>query len=100
MIVGATHVERVCAFAAKDDSKLIVHPNGVKPPEISGERVQPISGRHFEVVEPCYGVDLIELSTHGRPKVARNAASRLTIDAVPDVPRGVIRQRPDHSIAL
>ena len=67
---------------------------------VTTERVQPVAGRSFQILEARYGVDLIEFAAHVLPELARDPPSRLAVDAVPDVPRGVIRQRPDHSLAL
>lgn len=100
MIVGAPHVERVSAFEAEHDSIPIVHTHGVQPSPVTAERVQPVAGRNFQILEAGYGVDLIEFAAHVRPELTRNPPSRLAGDAVPDVPRGGIRQRPDHSLAL
>ena len=91
--MGASHVERVRAFEAEHDPTLIVHAHGVQPSQITGERVQLVTGWHFQILEPRDGVDLIESATHTRPELARNPPSRLAVDAVPDVPRDVIRQR-------
>ena len=100
MIVGAPKLERVCAFEAERDPILIIHANGVQPSQVTDERVQPVAGRHFEILEPRHGVDLIEFETHAWPELARNPPSRLTVDAVPDVPGRFIGKRPDHRIAL
>ena len=100
MVVGALHVECVSAFEAKHDPILVVDPHRVEPSQISAEGVQSVTGRHLQIVKPSHRVDLIEFATHVCPEIARNPSSRLAVDAVPDVPRGVIRQRPDHSLAL
>ena len=50
---------------------------------------------HFQRVKPRPSVDLIEFATHVWPEFARNPPRRLTIDAVPDVPRRFIGKRPD-----
>lgn len=100
MIVGAPHVERVSAFEAEHNSILIVHTHSVPPSHGTAERVQPVAGWNFQILEARYGVDLIEFATHVRPELTRNPPSRLAVDAVPDVPRSVICQRPDHSLAL
>jgi hypothetical protein len=100
MIVGAPHVERVSAFETEHDSVLIVHTHGVQPSQVTAERLQMVAGRNSQILEACDGVDLIELATHVRPALTRNPPSRLTVDAVPDVARRVIRQRPDHGLAL
>ena len=100
VIIGAPHVERVCAFEPEHDPVLIVHAHGVETSKVAAERVQPIPGRHLQILEPRHGVDLIQFPTHDRPELPRDAPSRLAVDAVPDVPRGVIRQRPDHRVAL
>jgi hypothetical protein len=100
VIVGAPHVERVSAFETEHDSILVVHTYGVQPSHVTTERVQPVAGRNLQILEARYGVDLIEFATHVRPELTRNPPSRLAVDAVPDVPRGVIRQRPNHSLAL
>jgi hypothetical protein len=100
VIIGASHVECVRAFEAEHDPILIVHAHGVRPSQVSGERVQLVSGWHFQIFEPRDGIDLIEPATHIRPELARNPPSRLAVDAVPDVPRDVIRQRPDDRVAL
>lgn len=100
MITGASHFERIGAFESEHDAVLIVHPHRVPTPEVTRERVQPISGRYLQVVEPSYRVDLVQFPSHGGPEHARDAPSRLAIDAVPDIARCVIGQRPNHQLAL
>ena len=100
MVVGALHVERISTFEAKHDPILIVDSHRVEPSQISTEHVQSVAGRSFQVVKPRHGVDLIEFETHAWPELARNPPSRLTVDAVPDVPGRFIGKRPDHRIAL
>jgi hypothetical protein len=100
VIVGTPNIERVRAFEAEHNPILIVHPYGVPPSQVAAERVQSGAGRHFQIFKPRYRVDLIEFATHVRPELTRNPTSRLAVDAIPDVPRGVIRQPPDHSLAL
>ena len=96
MVVGALHVERVPACEAEHNPILIIHSYRVRSSEVTSERVQPVPGRHLQIVELGHGVDLIEFPTHDRPELTRNPPSRFAVDAVPDIPRGVIRQRPDH----
>ena len=96
MAVGAQHVERIAACEAKYDPILIVHSHRVRPSQISAERVQTVSGRYFQVVNARYGVKLIEFATYDRPQLTRHAPSRFAVDAVPDVPRRLVRERPDH----
>jgi hypothetical protein len=98
VIVGAPYVERVGAFEPEHDSVLIVHPHRVPTSEVTREPVQSIPGRHLQVVEPCHCVDLIQFPTHDRPQRARDAPSRLAINAIPDVARRLIGQRPDHRV--
>jgi hypothetical protein len=100
VIVGALDVERVSAFEAEHDSILVVHTYGVQPSHVTTERVQPVAGRNSQILEARDGVDLIEFATNVRPDLTRNPPSRLAVDAVPDVAGGVIRQRPNHSLAL
>jgi hypothetical protein len=100
VIVGTPHVEGVSAFEAEHDSILVVHTYGVQPSHVTTERVQPVAGRDFQILEARDGVDLIEFTTHVLPELTRDPPSRLALDAVPDVPCGVIRQRPNHSLAL
>jgi hypothetical protein len=100
VIVGAPHVERVSAFKAEHDSILVVHADGVEPSHVTTERVQPVAGRNFQIVEARYGVNLIEFATHVLPELTRDPPSRLGVDAVPDVPCGVICQRSNHRLAL
>ena len=100
MIVGALHVERVTAFKTEHDSILSVHAHGVQPSHVTAERVQPVSGRYLQVIEPRYGVDLIKFAADDRPELLRDAPCRLAVDAVPDVPRCVICQRSNHALAL
>ena len=100
MIIGAPHLERVGAFEPEHDSVLIVHPHRVPAPEVTRERVQPIPGRHLQVVEPSHRVDLVQFPSHDGPEHARDAPSGLAVDAVPDIARRVIGQRPDHQLAL
>src|SRR5215510_12858841 len=100
VVVGALHVERVSAFKAKHDPILVVDSHRVEPSQISAEGLQSVTGRHLQIVKPRHRVDLIEFATHGCPELARNPPSRLTVDAVPDVPGRFIGERPDHWIAL
>ena len=100
MVVGALHVESVGAFKAKYDPILIVDSHRVEPSQVSAERVQLVPGWHSQVLKPHHRIELIEFATHVRPELARNSSSRLAVDAVPDVPRCLIRQRPDHNLAL
>ena len=96
MVVGALHVERVPACEAEHNPILIVHSHGVQSSEVASERVQPVPGWYLQIVKHHHGVDLIEFPTHDRPELTRNPPSRFAVDAVPDVPRAVIRQRSDH----
>jgi hypothetical protein len=100
VIVGTAHVERVWAFEAEHNPILIVHANSVKPSQITAEGVQPVPGRHSQILEARDGVELIKSATHDWPEFARNPPSRPTVGAVPDVPRRVICESPDHLIAL
>jgi hypothetical protein len=100
VVVDALQVERISAFEAKHDPILIVDSHRVEPSPISAEGVQPVTGRHLQIVKPGHRVDLIEFATHVCPQLARNPSSRLTVDAVPDVPGRFIGERPDHRIAL
>ena len=100
MVVRAQHVERISAFEAKHDPKLVVDSHRVEPSQISTERVQSVPGRHFQFVKPRHRVDLIEFPTHVWPELARNPPRRLTVDAVPDVAGRFIGERPDHTMAL
>jgi Protein of unknown function (DUF1579) len=95
VIVGAPHLERVPAFEPGHDPVLIVHAHRVETSTVTCERVQPIPGRHVQVIEPRHGVDLIQFATHDGPEFARDAPSRLAVDAVPDVARRIIGQRPE-----
>lgn len=100
MIIGALHVERVTAFEPEHDPILVVHAHGMETSKIAAERVQPISGRYPQVIEPRYGVNLIQFAADDRPELLRDAPCRLAVDAVPDVPGRFIGERPDHRIAL
>jgi hypothetical protein len=100
VVVGASNVKRVCAFEPKDDSELVVHAHRVEAAKTTRERVQPIPGRHIQVIEPRHRVDLIQFPTHDRPQLAWDTPSRFAVDAVPDITRRIIRQRPDHTVAL
>jgi len=100
VIVGAPDLERVRAFETEHDSTLVVHANSVQPSKIPAERVQPVPGRHSQMVELRDCVELIQFAAHDRPEIPRNASCRLTVTAIPDVRRGVVSQRPDHTIAL
>ena len=100
MVVGAPHLERVRTFEPAHDSVLIVHADRVETAEGTAEPVQPIPWWHLQILEPRHGIDLIQFPPNDRPQRARNPPSRLTIDAVPDVARGFVGQRPDHRVAL
>ena len=100
MIVGAPHVQRVRTVEPEHDPILVVHAQGMEPSKVTAQRVQPIPGRHFQVIKPRYDIYLIQFTARDRPELPRDASRRLAVNAVPDVPRGVIRQRPNHSIAL
>jgi len=63
VVIGAPYIERVAAFETEHDSVLIVHAPGVPPSHVTGERVQPVSGRHSEIIHARYRVDLIEFTT-------------------------------------
>lgn len=63
MTISAPYVERVTAFETEHDSILIVHAHGVQPSHVTAERVQPVSGRHFWIIQRRDGVDLIEFAT-------------------------------------
>jgi hypothetical protein len=41
---------------------LIVHAHGVQPTHVTAELVHPVSGRHFQIIQARYGVDLIEFA--------------------------------------
>jgi hypothetical protein len=100
VIIRAAHVEGIRAFEPKHDPILIVDAHCMETSEVTGERVPSISGRDLQVVEPGYHVDLIQLPPDDGPQLARDAPSRLAIDTVPDITRGVVSQRPDHGIAF
>ena len=100
MVVGALDVEGISAFEAKHDPILIVDSHRLEPSPVGTERVQFVAGRHFQVVKSRHRVDLIEFATHVWPELARNPPSRVTVDAVPDVPGRFIGERPNHTIAL
>ena len=100
MIVSAPHLERVRAFEPEHDPVLIVDAHGVIATKVTGKRVQPIPGRDFQVIDPRHGVDLIQFATDNGPELAGGASSCLRVDAVPNVARRVIGQRPDHRVAL
>ena len=63
MTISAPYVERVTAFETEHDSILIVHAHGVQPSHATAERVQPVAGRNFQILEARDGVDLIEFAT-------------------------------------
>jgi len=98
MIVGASHVERVCAFEPERDPVLVVDAHGVETSKAAAERVQPIPWWHLQIIEPRHRIDLIQFPTDDGPQLARNPPSRLAVEAVPDVARRVIPERPDHKI--
>ena len=100
MIVGALDIERVCACEPEHDPILVVHANGVQSSLVTAERVQPVARRHPQILELRDGVDLIEFAPHDRPELTRNPAGRFAVDAVPDVPRRVSCERPDHWMTL
>ena len=100
MIVGAAHVQRVCTVEPEDDPILVVHAKGMGSSKITAQRVQPIPGRHFQVIKPRYSIYLIQFTTHDLPELPGDTSRSLAVDAVPDVPSAVIRQRPNHRIAL
>jgi hypothetical protein len=100
VVIGAPHVERIAAFEAKHDAILVVDSDRVEPSQISPEGVQSAPGRHFQIVKPRHGVDLIESATDVWPEIAGNPPGGLAVHAVPDVPRRFICERPDHRIAL
>jgi hypothetical protein len=50
VIVGAPHVERVCASEPKNDPVLVVDAHGVETSKVATERVRPIPGRKMSEV--------------------------------------------------
>ncbi len=54
---------------------LVVDPNGVMPGQVTGERMQSIARRHFQILESHHGVDLVELAAHGRRTRSRYPGS-------------------------
>jgi hypothetical protein len=100
VIVGAPHLERVWTFEAEHNPILIVHAHGVKPSPIAAEPVQSVPRRHPEILEPCYGVELIEFAPHIRPELTSNPTGRFAVGAVPDVLRRLICEAPDHRMTL
>jgi len=85
VIIGAAHPERVRSFEPEHNPILIVHAHGVEPSFVAAEPVQSVPGRYPAILNPCYGVDLIELALHIRPELARNPTGRFAVGAVPDV---------------
>ena len=100
VVVSAAHVECVRAVESEDDSILIVHANRVPASSIARERVQTIPRWHFEVFEPGHGVDLVQPPPNDWPQLTWDASGGLRVDAVPDVPRRVVGQCANHTIAL
>jgi hypothetical protein len=100
VVIGALHVDRVWAFEAEHDPILIVHAQRVEPSQITAERVQPVPGWHSQILEARDSVELIKLATHDWPELARKPTGRFAFGAVPDVPRRLICERPDHRITL
>jgi hypothetical protein len=64
VIVSAPHVERVCAFEPEHDPMLVVHAHCVETSKVAAERVQPIPRRHFQIIKPRYGVNLIQFAAN------------------------------------
>ena len=94
MIIGAPYLERVGILRTGTRFGIGRSLAARANPEITRQPVQPISRRHLQIVEPGYRVDLVQFPSHDGPEHARDAPSCLAIHAVPDVPGGVVRQRP------
>lgn len=100
VVIGAAHVERVGAFEPEHDSILVVDAHGVLACQVAGERVQSVSGRHPQVIDPRHRVDLIQRAADERPQILGDTTGGFRVDAVPDVPCRVVGQRPNHRVAL
>ena len=81
VVVRALHVERVSACETEHNPILIVHPHRVPSSEVISEGVQPVSGRHLQIVKLGHGINLIEFAAHDRPQLTRiwRAALLLTM---------------------
>ena len=90
VIVGAPNIERVSALEPEYDPVLIVDAHRMAASEIAGQRMQTVPRGHPQVVETRHRINLVQLAPHNRPKLPRNASSRLAIHAIPDVTRCAI----------
>src|SRR5207248_1858333 len=92
MIVDDFDVPRAVVSPSKADSPLIVDPDAVLPTPITAEFLQPVTGRHTQVIQILRAVEHLQLSLRlclERAELSRRAAPEQLLG----VPRG---QRPNH----
>jgi hypothetical protein len=75
----------IAVFPRKTDSVLIVNPDGVLPAPVTVETFQVVPGRHSQILEITYSVQLVQLPTGNRPHGAgAGSACRWAVQAVED----------------
>jgi hypothetical protein len=76
MIVLDADFIRMAALPSKRDAVLVVHADAVPPGLVSLQGLQPIPGRHQQIIEPSGGVQQLQLPVGDAPQVARDAPGR------------------------
>jgi hypothetical protein len=97
VVVLAPDVEGIVSLPSKGDPVLIVHPDGVAPNLIPLEGMQVIAGGNLQVVDRRHQIELLQLALGRLPRGVRDASRCLAIDAPEQLPRGLVREGPDHT---
>src|SRR5690606_6998083 len=71
VIVGADDVKGVGAGETEHNPILVIDAERVPASQIARQRVQAVTGRDSQVVEPRHRVDLVEFSPDDRPQLDR-----------------------------
>lgn len=100
MVILATDFMCIPILKTKSDPQPVIDPNAVASFLVTLQRLQPISGRHTQIVEFCGGIYHIEFASHYRPDVLLNFPRRLRVFAVEQVLGRWIRKRLDHGTLL
>jgi hypothetical protein len=96
VIVCAANLFTIAVRELEDDSILPVHADTVKTNEISPQLLQPVGGRHPQVLDGCAGIQQIEFLLHPAPELASNPAGRFGVAPVIDVGGRYIPETGDH----
>ena len=73
MVVDEFYVRGIRAGPAETDPPLVVDPNAVLPGAIAFELLQPVAGRHAEVIERFGGIQGDEFPEHRPSEIGRKA---------------------------